>query len=157
MEKYWQDLNGEAMTVTGQRVSSVTLELWQMLEGQPDSAKLYGTYTMTPDEDGNWSLTITDLPKATRNADGTKGTDYLYYVKEVGVGGYELESSENNTGINSGTITLTNRKVDHYVLPETGGVGTQAYAISGLLLIFISTALLINNHNKSKKEGSASP
>jgi LPXTG-motif cell wall-anchored protein len=119
-----------------------------MLEGDPSSEKLYGTYTMTPDASGNWSLTITDLPKATKNNNGTKGTDYLYYIKEVGVGGYALESSENNNGINSGTIKLVNRKQEGYTLPETGGIGTQLYTTAGLLLILTSTAFLLYNHKK---------
>ena len=119
-----------------------------MLEGDPSSAKLFGTYTMTPDADGNWSLTIDKLPKATKNINGTKGTDYLYYIKEVGVNGYFLESSENNDGINSGTIKLVNRKLEGYVLPETGGIGTQLYTTAGLLLILTSTAFLLYNHKK---------
>ena len=152
VEKYWQDNEGKSVTVTEQQVSSVTLELWQMLDGQPSSAKLYDTYTMTPDEKGNWSLTITGLPKATKKSDGTKGTDYLYFIKEVGVGGYTLESSENNSGINSGTIKLTNRKTEGYVLPETGGIGTEIYTKSGLLLILISTAFLMKKFKKRRKE-----
>ena len=123
-----------------------------MLQGDPASAKLYDTYTMTPDEKGDWSLTITGLPKATRNADGTKGTDYLYYIKEVGVGGYALESAENNDGINSGTIKLVNRKVDGYVLPKTGGTGTQMYTVAGLLLIFISAAFLVYKLRYCRRE-----
>ena len=152
VEKFWQDEDGESVTVSAQEVTSVTLELWQMLQGDPASAKLYDTYTMTPDEKGDWSLTITGLPKATRNADGTKGTDYLYYIKEVGVGGYALESAENNAGINSGTIKLVNRKVDGYVLPKTGGIGTQMYTVAGLLLIFIGAAFLVYKLRYCRRE-----
>lgn len=148
VEKYWRDYNGNAITVFADQIPNVTLELWQTLKGDPSSEKLYGTYTMTPDANGNWSLTITDLPKATKNNDGTKGTDYLYYIKEVGVGGYALESSENNNGINSGTIKLVNRKQEGYTLPETGGIGTQLYTTAGLLLILTSTAFLLYNHKK---------
>ena len=152
VEKFWQDMEGNFVTVTDREVPSITLELWQMLQGEPDSAKRYGTYTVTPDKDGNWSLTITGLPKATRKADGTKGTDYLYYIKEVGVGGYELDSAENNAGINSGTIRLINRKTEGYLLPETGGIGTQMYTTAGLLLVLISTAFLVYNHRKRRRE-----
>ena len=148
VEKYWKAYNGDFISVAADQVSGVTLELWQMLEGDPSSAKLFGTYTMTPDADGNWSLTIDKLPKATKNNNGTKGTDYLYYIKEVGVNGYFLESSENNDGINSGTIKLVNRKLEGYVLPETGGIGTQLYTTAGLLLILTSTAFLLYNHKK---------
>ena len=145
-------MDGNFVTVTDREVPSITLELWQMLQGEPGSAKRYGTYTVTPDKDGNWSLTITGLPKATRKADGTKGTDYLYYIKEVGVGGYELDSAENNAGINSGTIRLINRKTEGYLLPETGGIGTQMYTTAGLLLVLISAAFLVYNHRKRRRE-----
>lgn len=143
IEKYWKDYGGDFVTVTGEKVSKVTVELWQMLEGAPDSAKLYGTYTITPDEDGNWNLTITDLPKATSNPDGTQGTDYLYYIEEVKVSGYDLESTENNAGINSGVIKLFNREQEGYTLPETGGTGTQMYTMAGLLLTVTSTVFLL--------------
>ena len=136
IEKYWRDFGGDSITVTGDKVPSVTVELWQMLENAPGSKTLYGTYTMTPDKDGNWSLTIKDLPKAAKNPDGTRGATYLYYVKEVQVSGYGLESSENNNGINSGTIKLVNREQNGYELPETGGGGAMAYRLmgSGILL-----------------------
>ncbi|MBR4940388.1 MAG: Cna B-type domain-containing protein, partial [Clostridia bacterium] len=133
---------------------SVTLELWQMLQGDPNSAKKFGTYTMTPDENGKWSLTITDLPKATKNADGTRGTNYLYYVKEVRVGGYMLESAENNSGINYGTIKLVNKETEGYLLPETGGAGTQMYTTAGLLLMLTSAAFLVYIHTKRRREAS---
>lgn len=152
VEKYWMGYNGDYITVTGEQVPSVTLELWQMVQGDPTSAKVYGTYTMTPDEDGNWSLTITDLPKATKNTNDTKGTNYLYYIKEVSVGGFALESSENNVGINSGTIKLVNRELEGYDLPKTGGTGTQLYTVAGLLLMLSSAAYLLYIHRKRRRE-----
>ncbi len=152
VEKYWKSYNGPYMTVTGEQVSSITLELWQMLQGDPDSAKRYGTYTMTPNADGEWSLTITDLPKAAKNADGTKGTDYLYYIKEVGVNGFTLESSENNDGITSGIIKLVNREQEGYELPETGGPGTTAYTIAGLALMTTACGAFLHRHRKKTKK-----
>lgn len=153
VEKYWKDYGGKTVTVTGEEVTSVTLELWQMLQGSaPSSAKKFGTYTMTPDENGNWRLTIKDLPKATKNADGTKGTNYLYFIKEVRVGGYTLESAENNSGINYGTIKLVNKETEGYILPETGGAGTQMYTTAGLLLMLTSAAFLVYIHTKRRRE-----
>ena len=152
VEKYWKDFGGKTVTVTGEEVKSIKLELWQMLQGDPNSAKKFGTYTMTPDENGNWRLTITGLPKATKNADGTRGTNYLYYIKEVSVGGYELESAENNSGINLGTIKLVNKETEGYILPETGGAGTQMYTTAGLLLMLTSAAFLVYIHTKRRRE-----
>ena len=63
--------------------------------------------------------------------------------RSVGVNNYELESAENNTGINSGTIKLVNRKLDGYTLPETGGAGTNLYTMAGLLLMLTSAAYLM--------------
>lgn len=157
VEKYWRDYDGSEISVSGQEVPSITIELWQMLEGDPNSAKRYGTYTMTPDEDGNWNFTITGLPKATRNADGTKGTDYLYYIKEAYGGGYVLESAQNNDGINSGTIKLVNRKKEGYLLPKTGGIGTKVFTMAGTILVLISIPLLIINRKKRRKEDDYSP
>ncbi len=150
IEKYWKDYGGDYVTVKGEKVSSVTVELWQMLEGVTDSAKLYGSYTITPDEKGNWNLTITGLPKSTQNSDGTQGINYLYYVKEVKVSGYEMESAENNAGINFGIIKLVNREQEGYTLPETGGTGTQMYTMAGLILTAFSIVFLLYS---SKKRG----
>ena len=152
VEKYWLDFLGNPMTVTGDKVKSVKLELWQEIQGQPESAKLFGTYTMTPDAEGNWSLTIGDLPKATKNADGTRGTNYLYYIKEVKVGGFLLESATNNEGTNAGTIRLTNKELEGYLLPETGGMGTNLYTIGGLALCAGAAILLLYNFRPRRKE-----
>ena len=157
IEKYWKDYGGDFTTVTKDKVSSITVELWRMLQGNPDSAESYGTYTITPDDNGNWRFTITDLPKATKNQNGTRGINYLYYVKEVKVNGYTLESAENNSGINSGTIKLVNREVEGYVLPETGGTGTQMYTTAGLLLMLTSAAYLMYIHLKRRREETNSP
>lgn len=141
VEKYWQDRDGDSITVLGTQVPSITVELWRKIDGIPGSDELYGTYTMTPDEKGNWSLTITKLPKAAE-VNGTRRT-YLYYVKEVNAGLYALESSTNNGGINAGVIKLVNREQDGYILPETGGAGTHLYTAAGLLLMLASAAYLM--------------
>ena len=169
VEKYWQDINGVSKTVTGDEVESISFEVWRKLDGVPNSDERYyqnpenpndpqNLYVMTPDEDGNWRMTITGLPKATRNEDGTKGTDYLYYIKEVavtvtnGANSYVLESDLNNEGINSGTIKLTNKQVEGYVLPETGGAGTTLYTMAGLLLMMLSLAYLVYNYVFRRRE-----
>ena len=152
IEKFWLNYVGESMTVTGEKVKEVTIELWQELENNPTSAKLYGTYTMTPDANGNWKLTITHLPKASKNEDGTRDITYLYYVKEVKVNGYTLDTANNNTGINSGVITLINREQEGYILPETGGSGTALYTMAGSLLMLTSAAYLMYNKYNRRRE-----
>ena len=169
VEKYWLDYGGEPKTVTGDEVESISFEVWRKRDGVPNSDERYyqnpenpndpqNLYVMTPDEDGNWRMTITGLPKATRNADGTKGTDYLYYIKEVavtvtnGANSYVLDSTVNNEGINSGIIKLTNKQVEGYVLPETGGAGTTLYTMAGLLLMMFSVAYLVYNYVFRRRE-----
>lgn len=152
IRKKWQDHNENPITVTADQVESVSFELWQKLDGVENSDTLYGTYTVTPDANGFWEKTITGLPKGVPNPqDGTKGSLYQYYIKEVTVPGYTV-SYENNDGITTGTITMTNRKLDGYELPETGGAGTQMYTMAGLLLMLTSAAFLVYIHKKRRRE-----
>lgn len=65
----------------------------------------YGTYKITAAD--NWTLTIDDLPATVAGSNGS--TVCAYYVKEAGISGYTASYSENNDqGISSGTITITN-------------------------------------------------
>lgn len=67
-----------------------------------------GEYTITPDENGNWSLTIGDLEKS----DGKN--DYVYYIKEKPVNGWDTSYKANGQIISDedmSPITLINTKV----------------------------------------------
>lgn len=66
---------------------------------------------------------------------------YYYYVKEKTVDGFEAPVYTNNDGIESGTITVTNKKkeTNGYVLPSTGGGGTFRIAGLGLALMAVSS------------------
>lgn len=58
----------------------------------------------------NWAETITNLPLADTAEDGTTKY-YYYYFKEVNVpDGYSVSYSDGQSGVQSGTITVTNRK-----------------------------------------------
>lgn len=150
IHKKWQDHNGNPVTVKADQVASIRFELWQKMG---DAETLYGTYTVTPDRNGFWEKVITGLPKGIPNPDdGTKGTLYTYYIKEVSVPNYQVhyEYVDGNGvtvspsgGINSGTINMTNREQEGYELPETGGTGNQMYTMAGLLLMLISAAYLM--------------
>lgn len=66
-----------------------------------------GTYTITPDDNGNWNLIIEDLP-----ADDGNGNTYVYYIKE-NTDLYTVEYSGNGQLISStgsATISFTNIK-----------------------------------------------
>ena len=159
IHKKWQDHNGSPITVTADQVASIRFELWQKMG---DVERLYGTYTVTPDRNGFWEKVITGLPKGIPNPDdGTKGTLYTYYIKEVSVPNYQVhyEYVDGNGvtvspsgGINSGTITMTNRELEGYELPATGGAGTIPYTMAGLLLMLLSAAYLMYKYQKRRKE-----
>lgn len=89
----------------------------------------------TLSKNSGWSKVWTDLPKK-----DASGTTYYYYVTEKTVDGFETPVYANNDGIESGTITVTNKKkeTNGYILPSTGGGGTFRFAGSGLALLSAS-------------------
>lgn len=103
-----------------------------------DEGAVYKTVQITSSND--WKMTLSDLPKTGTNESGEKVT-YVYYVKEHANPNYDV-SYENNGGITSGTITITNklRENPSYELPETGGTGTIWFTTGGITLM--SAALL---------------
>ncbi len=97
-------------------------------------------------EDANgWSHTWNNLVSKSDT-----GEDYYYTVEEVDVpSGYQV-SYTNNDGIKEGDITVTNKKLDNYDLPDTGGFGTFGYYAIGALFI---TATLFAYIANIKKKG----
>ena len=74
------------------------------------------------------------------DSDGN-GNTYYYYIEEDPVSGFTTSYSENNTtGIQTGVITVTNKKdkTNGYVLPSTGGAGTFRFIGPGLALLSVS-------------------
>lgn len=100
---------------------------------------------VTLDNSNNWSHTWNNL---TSNSES--GEDYYYTVEEVEApSGYQV-SYTNNDGIQEGDITVTNKKLDNYDLPDTGGFGTFGYYAIGALFI---TATLFAYIANIKKKG----
>ena len=93
----------------------------------------YGTYEI--EESSNWQKKITGLPLTGKNNDG-ETVYYSYYIEEVPVPNYTT-SYENNGGITSGTITITNQSTENpsYTLPATGGSGTLPYMAGGIAVL----------------------
>lgn len=78
----------------------------------PESGDTESTWiqTVTLNSGNNWAETITNLPLADTAEDGTTKY-YYYYFKEVNVpDGYSVSYSDGQSGVQSGTITVTNRK-----------------------------------------------
>lgn len=93
----------------------------------------------------NWSHTWNNLTSKSES-----GEDYYYTVEEVDApSGYQV-SYTNNDGIQEGDITVTNKKLDNYDLPDTGGFGTFGYYAIGALFI---TATLFAYIANIKKKG----
>ena len=102
--------------------------------------------TVTLNKDNNWSHTWekVDLPRQ------VGGNDCIYTVEEDDVpSGYQV-SYTNNDGIQEGDITVTNKKLDNYDLPDTGGFGTFGYYAIGALFI-TATLFAVIAINKKKE------
>lgn len=101
--------------------------------------------SVTLNDANGWSHTWNNL---TSKPD--TGEDYYYTVEEVNApSGYQA-SYTNNDGIQEGDITVTNKKLDNYDLPDTGGFGTFGYYAIGALFI---TATLFAYIANIKKKG----
>lgn len=111
------------------------IEINRQAEGEP----------VTLNDSNKWSHTWNNLTSQSES-----GEDYYYTVEEVGVpSGYQV-SYTNNDGIQEGDITVTNKKLDNYDLPDTGGFGTFGYYAIGALFI---TATLFAYIANIKKKG----
>ena len=98
---------------------------------------------MTLDDSNGWSYT---WKKLTHKSDS--GEDYYYTVEEVNApSGYQV-SYTNNDGIQEGDITVTNKKLDNYDLPDTGGFGIFGYYAIGALFITATLFACIANIKK---------
>ncbi|HHU52466.1 MAG TPA: Cna B-type domain-containing protein [Clostridiaceae bacterium] len=93
--KIWDDQNDE----DNNRPATVIVELWRKLKDGTDDPIYIGHETMTSDEDGNWSMKFSNLPKT-----DPSGAEYEYSVKERKVPGYICKV----TGDVTNGFTLTN-------------------------------------------------
>lgn len=117
----------------------------------PEGGTQIGSATLSADN--NWFHTFRNLPLSGVDADGNSVT-YSYYVVEDPVSGYDT-TYENNGGIQSGTITVINKKQDtpetpSYELPETGGAGTSLFTMGGAALAALS--LLLGTRQRRRGE-----
>ena len=134
--------NGE--TITGTKVwsdygtgspasTSVTLQLYRSTDSGA-TRTAYGT-PVTLNATTGWSYSWTELP-----------TGSLYTIVETSIMKDSTNMTANyattystQTGVASGTITVTNQYL--YALPDTGGGGTGAFTLCGAGLLLIAVLL----------------
>ena len=134
--------NGE--TITGTKVwsdygtgspasTSVTLQLYRSTDGGA-TRTAYGT-PVTLNATTGWSYSWTELPAGS-----------LYTIVETSImkGTTDMTASyatsySTQTGVASGTITITNQYL--YALPDTGGRGTGAFMLCGAGLLLLAVLL----------------
>ena len=94
--------------------------------------KVYGSYQISSDD--GWKKLLTNLPQ--RGTENGKTVSYAYYVRETSTGNYITSYSDGQSGVTSGVLTIVNQNNtdDSYVLPETGGIGTNRFTAVGLAL-----------------------
>lgn len=123
---------------------SENVSINKLQEPTPDEGILINTYTLNADN--NWRVSVDKLPR-NGTKDG-KNVYYTYYIKELTQKEGVNVTYNNNNGITSGTITVTNKKPEpkEYVLPETGGTGTYWYTMGGVLLTAGAAFLIYKKH-----------
>jgi len=104
----------------------------------------------------NWRAETEEFPLTGKAEDGST-VYYYYYVKEKETTNY-VTTYENNGGITSGIITVTNteKNTPAHELPETGGPGTRPYTLGGLLTLFAGCLLLYRNKKRGKEDFASS-
>ena len=141
------------VTVTGTKVwsdyatgapanTSVTFQLYRSTDGGT-TRTAYGS-PVTRNATTGWSYNWTELP-----------TGSLYTIVETTVlkGSTDVTSSyaatySTQTGVASGTITVSNRYL--YNLPETGGAGVLAFYLSGGGLLLLATLLVLRKRRSTR-------
>ncbi len=128
-------------------LNSAQLDLPCSLEEltKTDATEEGGTTVEAPDEfveattlstSNNWRDYFDNLVSA--ETIDNKLYSYSYYVKEISAPeGFETSYSSNNTdGITGGKLVITNTSTSNIpILPETGGIGTEALIIIGMALM----------------------
>ena len=145
-------------TVTGTKVwsdygtgspanTSVTLQLYRSTDGGTTRTAC-GT-PVTLNSTTGWSYNWTELP-----------TGSLYTIVETTVMKGTTNMTANyaatystQTGVASGTITVTNQYL--YALPETGGIGTGVFLISGAGLMLLAVVLFQMRRRTTQAESTS--
>ena len=126
---------------------SIQVQLYRHKAGRTPEA--YGEPVVLS-KTNNWSHTWEgkDIPAKDENDE-----DWYYSVQEVDTGLWKTTYSANNEdGIQTGSIYITNTIYSSYVLPSTGGMGTVPFAAVGGMLT-VGAALLLAKRKKHEEKG----
>lgn len=126
---------------------SIQVQLYRHKAGRTPEA--YGEPVVLS-KTNNWSHTWEgkDIPAKDENDE-----DWYYSVQEVDTGLWKTTYSANNEdGIQTGSIYITNTIYSSYVLPSTGGMGTVPLAAVGGMLT-VGAALLLAKRKKHEEKG----
>jgi LPXTG-motif cell wall-anchored protein len=134
VKKEWKDGSGNDISeieLAESGITEIEIKLYQWIDDgertEYDNVKLSA--------ENGWSHEWKALPMT----DG-QGNDYHYAVEEMAVTGFNMEFSENSGDIVftdasiSAEVIVTNTQSSGYVLPETGGSGTDMLSAAGLTL-----------------------
>lgn len=128
---------------------SIQVQLYRHKAGQTTADKVGDPVVLS--KDTNWSHTWkgADIPAK----DTDDGKDWYYSVKELDTGLWKTTYSANNeNGVQTGSIYITNTIYSSYVLPSTGGMGTVPFAAVGGMLT-VGAALLLAKRKKHEEKG----
>lgn len=158
VDKQWFDYFGNDVTQDRQGKISFELHRVTKLDGAvvEGSDTLIGTYDVSQADTPAWKwsskkegliLYSEEITALTEGEEKVKVT-YEYYVVELEG---ENTSDVHNVEyvVSSGTITIKNTlESPKYELPKTGGTGTLAYTLAGLLLTLTSALALTQKRRK---------
>ncbi len=112
-----------------------------------DDAVPYGE-PITLSKSNGYTYKWEDLPTA------NDGKEIYYTVQEItDLGSSYTVTYVNNTGVQTGVITVNNKKntkSEPYKLPETGGSGTTPYLFSGLAIMAASLTVIYLKRRKGE-------
>lgn len=93
--------------------SSITVDLYRTVSGSDETPVMIGSETIKPDEDGNWELTFTNLPKHDNSGD-----TYEYSVKEETSSAYVSEVEGN---MDDGFVITNRDRVEYKIKVKVTG------------------------------------
>ncbi|MDE5772407.1 MAG: Cna B-type domain-containing protein [Ruminococcus sp.] len=127
-------------------------------ESEEESPFYVDKVTLSNSKGEGWTATLENLPAYAEN-----GYKYYYWAVEEPVGGYTASyyfDDDNSdtmycidaTQLGNGEITIKNTKVDEGVkMPSTGGKGVKWYYITGIALMLVAAAGILNRRKNHVK------